>query len=91
MKVEGSIDSKLRLKEALPVVIFKQIGYEKLAKTRKGLVQWYIIIHYPAIVYTSFLSSDVSRHFIVLSISLGYRSVIVVIGITSTKIDVWLV
>jgi hypothetical protein len=39
MKVEGSIDSKVRSKEVLPVVISKQIGYEKLAKLRKGLVR----------------------------------------------------
>jgi Ribosomal protein L16p/L10e len=38
-KVEGSIDTKIRAKENPPVVVSKQIGYEKLAKTPKGLIR----------------------------------------------------
>lgn len=38
-KVEGSIDTKIRSREKPPVVTSKQIGYEKLAKTPKGLVR----------------------------------------------------
>lgn len=39
VKVDGTVDSKVRSKEALPVVISPHIGYEKLAKARKGLVR----------------------------------------------------
>ena len=39
IQVEGPIDSKIRVKESPPVVISKQIGYEKLTKIRKGLVR----------------------------------------------------
>jgi hypothetical protein len=39
VKVEGPIDSKVRAMVKPPVVTSKQIGYEKLAKTPKGLVR----------------------------------------------------
>lgn len=39
VQVNGPIDSKIRTNEIPPVVTSLQIGYEKLAKTRKGLVR----------------------------------------------------
>jgi hypothetical protein len=38
-KVEGVVDSKVRAEKSPPVVTSIQIGYEKLAKHRKGLVR----------------------------------------------------
>ena|SRR5579859_2043984 len=39
IKVEGPIDTKVRAAAIPPVVTSKQIGYEKLAKMRKGLIR----------------------------------------------------
>src|ERR1700736_5135161 len=39
IQVDGPIDTKKRLEKAGLVVVSPQIGYEKLAKTRKGLVR----------------------------------------------------
>jgi Ribosomal protein L16p/L10e len=39
IKVDGPIDTKKRMVKTGPVVISPQIGYEKLAKARKGLVR----------------------------------------------------
>jgi Ribosomal protein L16p/L10e len=38
-EVKGPIDSKVRSAETPPVVVSKQVGYEKLAKIKKGLVR----------------------------------------------------